>query len=70
LPRFGLQVREAPGKAPCAWTFGLAPNGCCHKTPLHCARSGRASQLAGGVLTRGGHCRPSCGVRRAAVAAL
>ncbi len=40
------------------------------RTPLHCARTDRCTRLAGGVLTRGGHCRPSCGVRRAAVAAL
>ena len=40
--------RRAPlRKAPCAYPFGLAPNGCCRKTPLHSAQSGRASQLAG-----------------------
>ena len=69
MPRFGAS-REDPRKAPCAYPFGLGPNGCCHKTPLHSARTDRCTRLAGGVLTRGGHCRPSCGVRRAAVAAL
>ena len=53
MPRFGAS-REDPRKAPCAYPFGLGPNGCCHKTPLHSARPGRASQLTGESAPRWG----------------
>ncbi len=47
--RFGLEPKTPRTfeEGASAYPFGLGPNGCCHKTPLHCARSGRASQLAG-----------------------
>ncbi len=46
MPRFGAS-REDPRKAPCAYPFGLGPNGCCHKTPLHSARPDWRTRLAG-----------------------
>jgi len=38
MPRFGAS-REDPRKAPCAYPFGLGPNGCCLKAELHFLRA-------------------------------
>ena len=43
-----------PEEGASAYPFGLGPNGCCHKTPLHCARPGWACQLAGESAPRWG----------------